>query len=177
MRLPRAGSACGIVLEILVGLRSGGYKLRQIMSWAVVLLVTMTGCIFPSDPTSGLGVTLDNGDVVALFNLCPGQSVRELQVETAGDFPPDEAEVLWQIKSSDNGVSGEIELGSAPEGYAELVALDVDLMALDVFGLSADLEDIQVGTSVTTSDLSEDRVVLDGHFFTRDEFLALDCNY
>jgi hypothetical protein len=68
-------------------------------------------------------------------------------------------------------------LGSVPDGYEELVPLDVDVLAMDFFGLSADLGDIQVATSVRTSDLSEDEVLLDGHSFSRDEFSALDCNF
>jgi hypothetical protein len=147
------------------------------VSWAALFLVTLTGCILPSDPTSGLGVTLDGDEVVVLFNLCPGQHVRDLQVRTTGDFPPEEAEVLWQITSTADRSPGEIELGSVPDGYEELVPLDVDVLAMDFFGLSADLGDIQVATSVRTSDLSEDEVLLDGHSFSRDEFSALDCNF
>lgn len=141
----------------------------------LVVACLFVACI-PSRPTSGLGVTRTDEGIRVIVNLCPGEELEVLRVETAGDFAPEESEVLWHIAST-SGSTDTVDLGEVPPGYEELVPLDADLDSMEIVGLTAELNGLEVTTSFRNDEVTLDQVLLDGHAFTIAEFKSLDCNY
>lgn len=152
--------------------------LKRLVSLAPLMLA-LSGCfVFPNTPTSSIGALLEDGEIHLLFNMCPNEALKYVDVRTSSNDLSVETAILWQVEANAGQELSEVVIGEAPPEFEETVPLgDTDLLELEAFGVRADMGFGEVSTSVIPEELEEAVVVLEGHRYSREEFFALDCSF
>lgn len=151
----------------------------RLVTWTAAVIISLPGCfVVPNTPTSSVGALLEDGEIHLLFNMCPNEALEYVDVRTSSNDLSAPTTILWQVEANVGQQLSELIIGRTPPEFQETQALgDTDLLAMEAFGVRADMGYGKVATSVFTDELEEGVVVLDGHHYSREEFFDLDCSY
>lgn len=151
---------------------------------AVLVLVGLSTSCLPSDPETPVGVRLaEGGDISGLeiiYLACADERVTEFALERSTTRAFDEAGVIWSVAADGEGVEAQgeeridVPIGEVPEPFEVRTTLSEEAAeAEDWLAVSVTSDEFgrQHSTLFTVDRLDQDRIFINGRFFTDDEFV------